>query len=102
MATCNNCLADVDSRVEIISNNSRQLACGACAVAIAKMDPRAEIRPFVAKQITMFVASDGWYSREPKLVDSRQRELDQKARRFAERVKAVVARRQASIVSEAA
>jgi len=84
---CNACLKPAVSRVEVRTDTARSVLCAACAVALAmeclSRGQRCAVSAFVPAAISIFVASDGWYSPTFANVRAHQAMLDERAQSFA-------------------
>lgn len=98
MRQCNRCDRPVAQRVEAFMPSQRLVVCARCAIALVEREG-ATIRPHLPPQQSLFVAADGWYSPRTADVTAHQRTLDEQARRYAERVARVIARRGATEIA---
>jgi hypothetical protein len=93
---CNACLKPAGSRVEVKTDTARSVLCAACAVALAMecltRRERCVVSAFTPPAISIFVASDNFYSPNCADVRAHQALLDERAQSFAARIKRVIER----------
>jgi hypothetical protein len=96
MACCNACHRNVRVRVEVRTNTFRVVVCGACAVAMAArfrmLGESLRVVDMVSRKVNPWTVSDGRYFARDVDATEQQKTINEAERRYANRVRRVIAR----------